>query len=752
MNEPHVSERHDLVPRRQLHAGSSQGLRMRAVPASDLGDGDGLSADFILGILRRWWLLIVPCGLVLAAGASALVIYFHKPSYEAKGLISIEASRQFVAFPEGTNQKSDQFVATQLELLRSPIVLQPVVARPEVASLPEIKLATDPFEALSKNLSVRQVGRSEFYEISYVSADADTAATIVNAVIAEYMNKRLHEESERTNQVIARLDEAQARHSDVVQQRRKQVLELAKNVTGRDPFGQGTMLDVSRVLSPLGSIYQQQSALEVRARVLEAEIQSLRDEPILTEDRAVTSGLLDLEIANRPEIRQLRDQVELAKYQMEEMKAKLLNNTWQTNKHFLKLQADVEAMEKALADETARVRSQILEARAIVRDQERAQLLAAKESELRSLTTQLQLLAAKYQEHVSKLGNNDVASVELEFAKAALDREERVFELIEQRKLALQTELRAPDRVSVAQRATPPKRPVEPIPYKLLAVACLGAMMTPLGLAALREITVKKISTPDQLVHESKQRLLGEVARFPVRPLATGVRRLSSRAQHEMYIFAESIDSVRTSLMLSESLACQREGCVWAIVSAASGEGKTSVATSLAVSFASATKTPTLIIDADLRAPDVAEVLGTPGRPGFAEVLEEKVTLSDAIRRVGDTNTYVLPAGRAKGNPHHLVDSTKVAKLLESLRPNFPHIIIDTPPVLSASESLIYAKAADYVVYCALRDTTRAKQLRSAVSRLHDAGAQIAGAVLSGMPVNSYAYAYGVYGASRQDA
>jgi polysaccharide biosynthesis transport protein len=185
---------------------------------------------------------------------------------------------------------------------------------------------------------------------------------------------------------------------------------------------------------------------------------------------------------------------------------------------------------------------------------------------------------------------------------------------------------------------------------------------------------------------------------------------------------------------------------VIAICSAASGEGNTSVATSLTVSFAGASKKRTLLIDADLRSPEAAAVLGVANRPGLAELLAGKNSLEEVIQRVGATNAYVLPAGRCKGSPHHLVQPSVVNRLLNGLKEKFTTIIIDTPPVLSASESLVYAKAADLVVYCTLRDVSQASQLRSAVSRLHDAGVVFAGAVLSGVPCSTYAQHYGVYG------
>ncbi len=193
-------------------------------------------------------------------------------------------------------------------------------------------------------------------------------------------------------------------------------------------------------------------------------------------------------------------------------------------------------------------------------------------------------------------------------------------------------------------------------------------------------------------------------------------------------------------------------GCkrVIAVCSAASGEGKTSVSTALAVSIAEATQQPTLIVDADLRDPDVNTLLNVPLEPGMAEVLSGRAKVEEAIHQVGDTQTYVLPAGKCRVNPHHLLHGPAIEDLLGSLRTRFETIVIDTPPVLSASESLVYAVAADLVIFCSLADVSRCKPVQMAVDRLHNTGANLAGAVLNGVSTKQYAYHYGSY--ARPDA
>ena len=212
--------------------------------------------------------------------------------------------------------------------------------------------------------------------------------------------------------------------------------------------------------------------------------------------------------------------------------------------------------------------------------------------------------------------------------------------------------------------------------------------------------------------------MLGEVTRFPARRVATAQQSLPAAEQRQLLIYTESIDSLRTNLMLTEKLGVPGQTKVIAVCSAASGEGKTSIATSLAMSIAEATNQPTLVLDADLRAPDVGKSFGVPTHPGISEVLSGNVEIEKAIHRVGTTQTYVLPAGKHRVNPHHILQGSKIDELLGSLRGKFSTIVIDTPPVLSASEALVYAKAADSVIFCSLADVSRSKQVRVAIDRL----------------------------------
>jgi tyrosine-protein kinase Etk/Wzc len=99
-----------------------------------------------------------------------------------------------------------------------------------------------------------------------------------------------------------------------------------------------------------------------------------------------------------------------------------------------------------------------------------------------------------------------------------------------------------------------------------------------------------------------------------------------------------------------------------------------------------------------------------------------------------------------------LLGGSAFTSLLAKLQEKYRYIVIDTPPILPASEALILARAADATVVCARQDFSRLDQVTEAYSRLRSAGVAVAGTVLNGIAPSSYAYRYGSYYYDREDA
>jgi capsular exopolysaccharide synthesis family protein len=232
--------------------------------------------------------------------------------------------------------------------------------------------------------------------------------------------------------------------------------------------------------------------------------------------------------------------------------------------------------------------------------------------------------------------------------------------------------------------------------------------------------------------------VVGEIAALP-KSISGGAGRDSRRG---MSLFEESIDSLRTGIRLSRSLQDVR---VLAVASAVSQEGKTSLASQLAISMARASKGTVLLIDADVRAPDVDQIFEIPNDLGLADVLAGEADVDEVIYTDYSPRLHLLPAGQLQMHPHELLGETSFREILARLKARYRYIIIDTPPILSASEALVFATHADASILCTRRGYSRVRQTREAYNRLVQADANPIGVVINGVPVSRYAYAYGQY-------
>jgi len=113
------------------------------------------------------------------------------------------------------------------------------------------------------------------------------------------------------------------------------------------------------------------------------------------------------------------------------------------------------------------------------------------------------------------------------------------------------------------------------------------------------------------------------------------------------------------------------------------------------------------------------------------------------VVRGGAPRVDFLPAGRGRLSPHKLLGNGNARQWLGQVVEHYRYVVIDTPPILAAGESLVLAKLAAATLLCAMRDVSRAGQVQKACERLVAAGCRTVGAVLNGVPVAHYQYRYG---------
>ena len=318
---------------------------MAMARGSDAGAAvQGITPAFVLKVLRGRWPLVVPLGLLLSGGAAAAVFALYVPKYRAAALIRIESQPAFIAFAQQPGGASDdRYVQTQIELLRGPVILTPALGKKNLANLEEIKDEVDPIDFLKRKLQVAQIGKSELYEVAFESRSPQDAATLVNEVVMTYLDAKRNEETKRSQAVIGVLEKESDERRLRVDRLRQEVVDLARKLTGKDPFQPGLVTDVASLssLSAAGSLQQGIIDAEVAAEVAKAELQALKTSAAAPDDHGVDSGILALEIANRADVRRAEEEVESLHDGMTAIKNKSrtkIGDSWNTDPEYLSLE------------------------------------------------------------------------------------------------------------------------------------------------------------------------------------------------------------------------------------------------------------------------------------------------------------------------------------------------------------------------------------------------------------------------------
>jgi capsular exopolysaccharide synthesis family protein len=272
----------------------------------------------------------------------------------------------------------------------------------------------------------------------------------------------------------------------------------------------------------------------------------------------------------------------------------------------------------------------------------------------------------------------------------------------------------------------------------MLLLAPFAALCGVVLAVAWWEFSARRIQGPDEVAAGLAIRVVGEVPELP------DPRRLQRGADpqaQELYRhnLVESIDAIRTMLLRTAPTENLRTIMV---TSAVGGEGKTTLASNLAMSLARAGR-KTLLIDCDLRRPSAHQLFEQTLQPGFSEVVLREVELEGAVRpTTTDVNLYLLPAGHWDREVIQELAKSGITAIFEKLQADYDFIIVDSHPVLPATDSLLIAQHVDAVIVSLMRDVSQVHHVHTACQQLSTLGIRVFGAVVNGVPVKDYGKTY----------
>ena len=280
-------------------------------------------------------------------------------------------------------------------------------------------------------------------------------------------------------------------------------------------------------------------------------------------------------------------------------------------------------------------------------------------------------------------------------------------------------------------------------PRKSLGAALalvLGAMIG-LAIVFAREMLFASFRTSDELRHHTGLSVLGSI---PVIPSNARKDALKYQRDKPTSVIAEAVRNLRTSILLSN---VDNPPKVILITSSVPGEGKTTLALSLAQNMAGLGKR-VILIEGDIRRRIFAEYFDVKAGVSLLEALTDPSCLAKAELRQEDIGVDLLVAAKTNVNAADLFASEKFANLLTELRKSYDYILIDTPPVLAVPDARIIGPLVDAIVFCVLWNSTTRTQVRQGLEMFSSVGLKVSGLVLARVDsrqMKRYGYA-GQYG------
>lgn len=272
--------------------------------------------------------------------------------------------------------------------------------------------------------------------------------------------------------------------------------------------------------------------------------------------------------------------------------------------------------------------------------------------------------------------------------------------------------------------ATLPRTFVSPNSKIYAMIGALVGLALAVVIALLREILRSRPGNADDVRELTDLPVLGEVPQLaPGSSLAHSVL-MAPRGQA-----AEAIRAVAASLRF---VSVDKPATMMILTSAQPRDGKSSTALALGIAFAEAGRR-TLVIDADLRNPSIANLTGVEGAVGLTTVLVHDCQFEEAIQPWGHKNLYLLPGGMMSPNPGQLISSGQLNDTLSLAREQFDAVIIDTPPVLAVSDALWLSPHTDGIILVTRARKTPNKALRAVINSVTSTHATVLGLVVNGV-------------------
>lgn len=710
-------------------------------PPAGLNSGPDMKA--LLRSLSRRWMLATVLSILLGGAAAVAAWILLTPEFSAFAQIRVSFQEPILAGEQQRNATSfGAFIKSQAALFKSRPIIQSALKKDEVRKLNLEAEHPDLPAMIEERLQVVVQDTSELMTATFSHRDPTVAVTLMKAMTDSFMENVAYERDLAAAR-DTELDKVITDQSAELKQKKNNLREMTRKLGTLDKDALARQRE--EMLAELRDLRNQRIPIRTALAKAEAELKvldiQLPPPPAATippapriEDQQLESALRSDAVAG-PMFARINAAKEIIRYYNEKATQPEREIPWQRAQRELSIaQGEVERRREQL-------RTEINERLATKYQQEideRKAQLAAQVTQANVLrAAQRQLLIDSIKENKEGLANLEKQIDEVQNSAGTLvgvsaetqmlekditDQEERIANL----KSKLETNKingRVADRIRIHQEAAimrqnAKKQMLATVASPLIVAGAICLLLAYVDYRQRRVYTAREVSSGLGI------RVVGAVPSLP----NLERRLVDPESELEGHPVIESIDALRTTL-LRESQRERRR--VILVTSAGAGEGKTTLAASLAISLARAGRR-TLLIDGDLRSPAANQLFEMPLQPGFSEVVLAEVDAIDAIQPTHQENLFLLPAGQWDREVLQSLARDGLEGVLEKLREDYDFILIDSHPVLAATDSLLLAQRSDGVLLAVLRGVSQMPRVYAAAQRLSSLGVRVLGAVING--------------------
>ena len=721
------------------------------------------SPAVVIRAVRKHWPIML---LIFVASVVGVSTYTSNQVriYEAVATVQLDPQPLTPLGHQNTESGSDsywsnqEYFATQYQVITSRRVAELVVKKlglttdsafltnrasnaavaskePAVVPVSAVSLE-DAAEALRARVKVEPIQDSRLARVKYSDADPARAQRILSAVVDTYVEQNLDTSMDATNKTVEWLDTQLKRLKGDLESQEMDLhdFKIKYNLLSVSYDDQSNMVraEIQQLNTSLTELKAKKEAVAARLDVVKAV------------DPKDPGEIPATDLVGNDALGQLRNAYVSAQRDLVMVKA---GGKDERHPDVQKLNAQVESARSAIAQELQNIKN-------------------GAEIELANVNHQLGGLSSLYETARQEALQLNLKELEYSRLQRSKDSTEKLFGMVLERSTESGLSKMAPfNNVRVLDRPLKPTAPVFPKTSTNLAVGIVLGLLLGFAGATGREMLDRTVRNSEAIERELGLAVLGSLPNISREgsSLNLGVyygrRRTrkndSERAgaageisrpellvhTHPKSVAAEAARSIRTNLMFMSPDNPYR--CLL-VTSAGPAEGKTTVATSMAIAIAQ-TGQSVCLVDCDLRKPRVHEVFGERNDRGLTTALLEPGQLASLVVETQIPNLQILRAGPTPPNPADLMHSEAFGRVLQELRAQFDRVIIDSPPIGLVTDGVILSTRVDATVLVVRALATRRDAAKRAMRSLRDVGATCAGFVLNAVEPSGGNYYTGYY-------